>query len=59
MVLGIAVVAHYIPNSWYNASLKAFTSVPAPVQAIALALLIFGIRYVAATGSAPFIYSRF
>jgi len=59
MVLGIAVAAHYVPHAWYTASLNAFTRVPAPVQAAALALLILGIRYVAATGSAPFIYSRF
>jgi alginate O-acetyltransferase complex protein AlgI len=59
MVLAIAAVAHYVPHSWYNASLRAFTSVPAPVQAVALAALVLGIRYVAATGSAPFIYSRF
>jgi D-alanyl-lipoteichoic acid acyltransferase DltB (MBOAT superfamily) len=59
MVLGIAVAAHYVPHSWYTASLNAFTRVPAPVQAAALALLIAGIRYVAVTGSAPFIYSRF
>ena len=59
MVLAIAVVAHYAPQSWYTASVNAFTRMPAPVQATALAALILGIRYVAATGSAPFIYSRF
>jgi D-alanyl-lipoteichoic acid acyltransferase DltB (MBOAT superfamily) len=59
MVLAIAVAAHYVPHSWYTASLNAFTRMPAPVQATALAALIIGIRYVAATGSAPFIYSRF
>jgi alginate O-acetyltransferase complex protein AlgI len=59
MVLGIAVFAHFVPHTWYAASVNAFTRIPAPVQAVALAALIFGIRYVAATGSAPFIYSRF
>lgn len=59
MVLAIAVVAHYVPSSWYSASVDVFNRVPAPVQAAALAALIVGIRYVAATGSAPFIYSRF
>jgi len=59
MVLGIAVLAHYVPAFWYKASVNLFTRVPAPVQAVALVALIVGIRYVAATGSAPFIYSRF
>jgi len=59
MVLTIAVLAHYIPQAWYTASLKGFARMPAPAQAAILALLIVGIRYVAATGSAPFIYSRF
>jgi len=58
-VLAVAVLAHYIPQTWYTASLKGFTRMPAPAQAVVLALLIVGIRYVAATGSAPFIYSRF
>jgi hypothetical protein len=39
--------------------LNAFVRTPAPVQAAILALLLIGIRLVAATGSAPFIYSRF
>ena len=59
LVLAIAVAAHYVPNSWYKASSNAFIRMPAPVQAAALAALILGVRYVAATGSAPFIYSRF
>lgn len=59
MVLAIAVLAHYVPSSWYKAAVAAFNRVPAPLQAAALAALVVGIRYVAATGSAPFIYSRF
>jgi len=59
MILTIAVLAHYIPQRWYTASLRGFARMPAPAQAAILALLIVGIRYVAATGSAPFIYSRF
>ena len=59
MVLAIAVLAHYVPGSWYKASLNVFTRMPAPVQAMALAALVLGIRYVAATGSAPFIYGKF
>jgi len=59
MVMAIAVLAHYVPQAWYAASLKGFARMPALAQAAILALLIVGIRYVAATGSAPFIYSRF
>jgi D-alanyl-lipoteichoic acid acyltransferase DltB (MBOAT superfamily) len=59
LVLGIAIIIQYFPGKWYSTALNAFVRTPAPVQAAILALLLIGIRLVAATGSAPFIYSRF
>jgi alginate O-acetyltransferase complex protein AlgI len=59
MVLGIAIFFHYFPDKWHAKILSLFIRVPAPVQALILVLLLIGIRYVAATGSAPFIYSKF
>ncbi len=58
-VLAVAVVAHFVPQSWYSGSVVGFARTPALIQAAALALLAFAIRFVAATGAAPFIYSRF
>ena len=58
-VLAIAAVLHYIPKRVYEWSLKTYTAAPAVVQATAMALLLLGIEYVAASGSAPFIYTKF
>ena len=59
LVLAVAVAAHYVPQSWYSGSVIGFARTPALIQAGALALLVFAIRFVAATGAAPFIYSKF
>jgi hypothetical protein len=58
-VLGIAALGHYVPDSWFRGGLEGFAKTPALVQAAGLALLVAGIRFVAAAGAAPFIYSRF
>ncbi len=59
LVLGIGVVGHFLPKSWYDGSLLLFARTPALVQAAALAVLTVAIRYVASTGAAPFIYTKF
>jgi alginate O-acetyltransferase complex protein AlgI len=59
MVLAIALLAHYVPKKWYDVSLNLYVRAPFYAQAAALALLVVGLRYVAQTGAAPFIYTRF
>jgi D-alanyl-lipoteichoic acid acyltransferase DltB (MBOAT superfamily) len=59
MVLAIGWLAHYIPKKWYDFSLNLFVKAPFYAQAAALALLVIGLQYVAQTGAAPFIYTRF
>jgi alginate O-acetyltransferase complex protein AlgI len=59
MVLGIALAAHYVPKKWYDFSLNLYVRAPFYAQAAALAGLVVGLRYVAQTGAAPFIYTRF
>lgn len=59
LVLAFAAIAHFIPLSWFNDGIARFTRTPALVQAGALALLVIGIKYVAATGASPFIYSKY
>ncbi len=58
-ILAIAVIAHYAPKQWYQLSLNFYIRTPYYVQAGAMALLVVAIQYVAATGAAPFIYTRF
>jgi alginate O-acetyltransferase complex protein AlgI len=59
MVLAIAVVAHYFPLKWQGWVSDRFVAVPFFAQAVALMLLAVALQYVAATGVAPFIYTKF
>ena len=59
MVLGIAILAHYVPKQWYERALELFCAAPYYAQAAALALLVVAIQRAAGSTPAPFIYSRF
>jgi alginate O-acetyltransferase complex protein AlgI len=59
MVMGIAALAHYVPDNWFQAMDRVWVRTPFYVQAAAMALLLLAIHYVNATGAAPFIYTRF
>ena len=59
LVLGIAWLAHYVPKKWYDWSLNTFVRAPFYAQAFAMVLLVIGLQYVAQTGAAPFIYTKF
>jgi alginate O-acetyltransferase complex protein AlgI len=59
IVMAIALLAHYCPSNWYKKIDEGFAATPSLVQAAAMALLLLAIHYVAATGAAPFIYTRF
>ncbi|MBM3784519.1 MAG: MBOAT family protein [Acidobacteria bacterium] len=59
LILGIALAGHYAPKGWLDAPRERFASAPFYAQAAALLLLAMAIRYVAATGAAPFIYTKF
>jgi alginate O-acetyltransferase complex protein AlgI len=59
MVLAIAIVAHYFPPKWQAWVSDRFVAVPFFAQALVLMLLAVALQYVAATGVAPFIYTKF
>jgi D-alanyl-lipoteichoic acid acyltransferase DltB (MBOAT superfamily) len=59
VVLAVAIASHYFPRTWTDFSQRLFVHSPAYVQAGAMALLVLAIQYVATTGAAPFIYTRF
>jgi len=59
LVLLIAVAAHYVPRKWYDFSTDRFCAAPFYAQAAVLALLVMAIEYVAVTGAAPFLYTKF
>ncbi len=59
IVFLIAAIAHYVPKRWYDSGLQLYCRFPYYAQAAAIAAVAVAIRYVAGSGSAPFIYSRF
>jgi alginate O-acetyltransferase complex protein AlgI len=58
-VLLIAAAAHYVPRRWYDSGLQLYCQFPYYAQAAVIAAVAVAIRYIAGSGSAPFIYSRF
>jgi D-alanyl-lipoteichoic acid acyltransferase DltB (MBOAT superfamily) len=59
VVMGVGLVAHYVPQRWYDEGVNLYARAPFYAQAAALAALVFGLRYVVTTGAAPFIYNQF
>jgi len=59
VILAIAIAAHYVPKNWYQTGVDLYVRAPFYAQAGALAALVIGLQYVAQTGAAPFIYTRF
>lgn len=59
VVMGVGLVGHYLPKRWYDEGLNLYVKAPFYAQAVALAALVFGLRYVVTTGAAPFIYNQF
>jgi D-alanyl-lipoteichoic acid acyltransferase DltB (MBOAT superfamily) len=59
LVLSIAALSHFAPMEWLDRSRDRFAGAPFYVQATLLMLLAIGLQYIAATGAAPFIYTRF
>ena len=59
LISSIAILGHYLPKKWVEASESLFVRTPFFAQAALLLLLALSIRYVAATGSAPFVYTQF
>jgi D-alanyl-lipoteichoic acid acyltransferase DltB (MBOAT superfamily) len=59
LILSIAILGHYVPKKWYDFSLEIFVKAPFYAQAVALALMVTGLQYVAQTGATPFIYNKF
>ena len=57
MLAGAALF--WVPKNWYARAVERFAASPAYVHAAALALVALALRYFGASGSAPFVYSRF
>jgi D-alanyl-lipoteichoic acid acyltransferase DltB (MBOAT superfamily) len=59
IVLLLAALMHYAPAEWQKRCRDLYTTSPFYAQAAAMLLLVIAIEYVAQTGAAPFIYTKF
>jgi hypothetical protein len=59
VVIGVALVAHYLPKKAAEQCSNLFVKSPFYAQAAVLTLLVLAIEYVAVTGAAPFLYTKF
>ena len=59
IVMALALGGHYIKIQWFDWIRESFVRTPFYAQATVLFLLALAIQYVAATGAAPFIYTKF
>ena len=58
-IAALAILGHYAPKKWLDETEALFARSPFFAQAALLLLLAFSIQYVAATGSAPCVYTQF
>jgi D-alanyl-lipoteichoic acid acyltransferase DltB (MBOAT superfamily) len=59
VVVAVGALAHFVPKPWFETARDRYAATPFYVQAAALMLLVIGLQYIASTGAAPFIYTRF
>ncbi len=55
----IGIIAHYLPKKYSEFCSLLYVRAPFYAQAAVLALLVLAIEYVAITGAAPFLYTKF
>jgi hypothetical protein len=59
IVLVMGALIHYAPTGWNQRCRELYAASPFYAQAAAMLLLVIAIEYVAQTGAAPFIYTKF
>jgi D-alanyl-lipoteichoic acid acyltransferase DltB (MBOAT superfamily) len=59
LMMTLAVAGHFLPNRWFSGSIDLFGRAPFYAQAAAMLAVLIALQYLAGTGGAPFVYSRF
>lgn len=58
-LVAITLIGQLLPDKLFNRVQTGFTRLPAPAQALALALLVCGLYRIASSDVVPFLYARF
>jgi len=58
-VLALGLASHYVPERWYTGARSRFTTLPAPLQGVALFAAALGVRAMASAEAVPFVYFQF
>jgi D-alanyl-lipoteichoic acid acyltransferase DltB (MBOAT superfamily) len=59
VLLGVALLSHYVPERLYERTREAFTELPAPLQGALLFLVAVGLHEAASAAAVPFVYFQF
>lgn len=59
VVMSIAIVAHFLPKTIAERGIRLYVRAPFYAQAAVLVGLVLAIEYIAITGAAPFLYTKF
>ncbi len=58
-VLAAGLLTHWAPERWYQATLRTFADLPAPLQALALGYMALILQGMAMADAVPFVYFQF
>jgi len=58
-MLALGLISHFTPEKWYQGAQRAFASMPAPAQGMALFCVGLALREMATADAVPFVYFQF
>lgn len=58
-VLGVGLLSHWAPERWYQATLRTFADLPAPLQGLALGYMALIVQEMLSADVVPFVYFQF
>lgn len=58
-VLGVGLLSHFAPERWYQAALRTFADLPAPLQGLALGYMALILQELVSAEAVPFVYFQF
>lgn len=58
-VLAAGLLTHWAPERWYQATVRTFADLPAPLQALALGYMALILQGMATADAVPFVYFQF
>jgi D-alanyl-lipoteichoic acid acyltransferase DltB (MBOAT superfamily) len=58
-VLGVGLLSHWMPERWFNVTVRTFADLPAPLQGLALGYMALILQGMLSAEVVPFVYFQF